>query len=549
VKIKRKVFLIKMFIVIFCLGTPLITQAGYDYYVDIEAKETGEGTKDEPFEDIKEAMEELEGKKGEVYIKDGTYKDSFTIPEGIELIGQGRSTVKISGQITMQNNTSLRNLTLIGSSIPITVKGDADVKIKECTISNFGSIGIKVLPGNGDFELSESKITGGIGKGLYLQRGSEIEIVDNVVTNNGEEAIDIREKVEGIIRNNHIEDNGESGIELIVGSSELRIEGNKIKDNGSSGIAFQFYEDFDKKGDILVAGNDVSKNDNYGFDCKKPQGGSSGSSYWKDSIELVNNDIHNNRKSINSSCKLIRAVDEEEEKDNRISGDDPNEDENPEEQKEEDQEGEESQEENTETDENGANSEENAENQEEKELTKEEKQQLEEAKKKEEEARKRQAKEEAMKEIEQILTKSDENLAKVDNFKQEVEQNSSFKLLIAGIDDQRVDELLNQIQASEGELSRANNLLTQIEAPGEEKDPLQTRIDEETTEFQEKKQFLNKQNNSFSLWGFIKNHYVIIISIVVGLILLVLGTYLILNMLKKKQAGKNIKEVKEENKV
>ncbi|KKP57532.1 MAG: Erp42 protein, partial [Candidatus Moranbacteria bacterium GW2011_GWF1_34_10] len=97
-----------------------------------------------------------------------------------------------------------------------------------------------------------------------------------------------------------------SGIEVILGKSELSILNNEIKKNKSSGIAAQFYTDTDKVGDVNIKNNIITGNSNYGLDCKAPSGGEGRpKGYWEKSMDLSSNKIiENKKKDIAGSCKF-----------------------------------------------------------------------------------------------------------------------------------------------------------------------------------------------------------------------------------------------------
>lgn len=153
-----------------------------------------------------------------------------------------------------------------------------------------------------------------------MQKGRSIEIVDSRIYKNKEEGIDLREDVDGIVRNNDVYENGEGGIELVIGSSGLTIVKNHIVKNRASGIAAQFYRGSSKLGKIDMQGNVIQKNGNYGIDCKIPSGGNPQHGYWNDSLNFEGNTAEGGGAIvIAGSCKIIE--DEKKEEDGaRIGG-------------------------------------------------------------------------------------------------------------------------------------------------------------------------------------------------------------------------------------
>lgn len=512
-------------IVIFCLLPIGISAKSFDYYVDESVKESGDGSEEDPFKSIKEALDEAD-KSDEIFISNGEYKESFTLNKSIKLFGESENGVVIIGSILMMDDTLIEDLMIKGSAGPIVVESGADAKVKNCTITNFSGIGINAKEGKGKLELIDSKITGTNGKGLYIQRGKEIEIRGNLISQNGEEGLDIRSKVDGVVINNDIVNNGESGIELIIGSADLDIKDNDIEGNGSSGIATQFYKDFDKKGNVNITNNDIAGNDKYGIDCNRPHGGSPGSSYWGDSIELKGNSIDSNDEgAISDYCKFIEAVDENEEEDNRIV------------ETSKDQESEENEKEEIKNDE--INNEDSNQNEE---LSEEEKIRIEQERQKEIEENK--------KKIEAIKTKFsdlEKDLSFVEKGINEIIDYNNTKLFFYGVNESKINELFKKIQGSEEKLNEISTMvrLAQIDE-AEDEIVFKKKIDDEELKINRQKDYLQTKQSDFSLFIFFKKH----LYLVIGIIILFLGGIVVLiYFLIKKKKTRKITKSKEKDKI
>lgn len=317
----KKTFIVGMILASFFLARDFVFASDSVVYVD-ESYDGGDsdGSSEKPFDNIEDAIKEG---KSKIHVKDGTYKDKITLGSGMELTGESKSTI-ISGTITMKGGSSLNSLTVSGATTGVYVEKDASVVISNCDIRNNSSIGINIMEGGGKLTVKNSKVYSNNQKGFYIQRGNKVEITGCSIYNNNGEGIDIRAKVNGTIKNNSIYNNKESGIEVIVGSSDLSISNNTIKSNSASGIATQFYSENKKIGQIKITSNKITKNGKYGLSCGTPSGGKPSKGYWSKSLELKDNNIDNNKgKAIAGSCKIIEAVDEDEEKDNVIV-EDPN---------------------------------------------------------------------------------------------------------------------------------------------------------------------------------------------------------------------------------
>jgi hypothetical protein len=284
VVIQRREIKTVVFLVSLLLLSPAFVFAG-KCYVDDDASSGGDGSKNNPYQTIVKALDK---ECNNIKVSKGTYKEDIKMGKGVDLEGNGKSTV-ITGSVTMNNNTELTKVYIKNDGIKV-AKG-ANVKIDSIKISG-ADIGIKTI-GEGKLTVRNSKISYS-GKGFYIQYGKDIDIQDCEVTHNEEEAIDIRANVDGIIMNNVVDSNKESGIEVIAGRSTLEIKNNKLRYNGSSGIAVQFYKSTKNLGDLKISGNNLQGNRRYGVDCKIPSGGNPMPGYWNKSVHFQYNKISGN---------------------------------------------------------------------------------------------------------------------------------------------------------------------------------------------------------------------------------------------------------------
>lgn len=455
-----------------------VNAEGYDFYVDGSAKSGGDGSEDEPFEEIEDAIEEAEEEGGgqEIYIKKGTYSGDFTIEKSIKLIGEDKDEVVISGTISMKNDSELKNLTIKGGTPAVLVLEDAEVEIEDCVIRDFGKIGIQVVPGDGKLTLEDSEIKDGDGKGIYLERGNRIKAIENEIVDNDEEGIDIRSNATGTISGNYIHDNNESGIELLVSDADLMISGNTIKDNNASAISIQFYEKYKEYGDISMEKNKMSDNENYGLDCKNTLGGTPPGLYWSKSVKMSGNTISGNEKgSINKFCSIEEEKVDDEKSSKEVSS--------------------------------VIEDDKQSENEKAKQL----------ADQKLEEERELKEQERILKE--QALIKEDrerrENLAKIILEKhnkqiettevnlEKVKKESRLKIFFFGVDSSIIDLVSVDLESQKQELIKAQDFLEDDYIEMSEGSELKKRIEEKLEEIKNQKEYLDKRKNSFSLIGWI----------------------------------------------
>ncbi len=286
-------------------------------YVEEDGDDSNDGSSDNPYETIEKAAEEVnDGEADEVRIGKGTFSGSATFDKGVTVKGDGKGDTTINGALVFRKKVNIRDLSIRGKhQNAVTIGKDGEATVENVDIRDFLGIGIWAQAGSAVLTVKDSRIGGSSGKGIYAEVGTKLNVSGSTIVNNKQEGLDIRQNTRGTIKNNSIEENNESGIELIVGSSDFTISGNKIKNNDASGIAFQFYELKKKLGTIRVTGNTISGSRKYGVDCNKPQGGESPTGYWADSITLEENTFASNKMAdVSTKCKLIEAKTEEEEK-------------------------------------------------------------------------------------------------------------------------------------------------------------------------------------------------------------------------------------------
>lgn len=286
-------------------------------YVNSDGDDEDNGTADQPFKTLEAAAEEInEGEADDIKLGKGSFDGGVIFDQGVSINGAGKGSTTITGPLTFKKKAALKNVSIrTKARNAVTIGKSSVATIKNVDIREYMGIGIWIMSGGGVLTLEDSRIGGASGKGIYAEPGTKLNLIGNIITNNKQEGVDIRQNTRGTIKNNTITDNGESGIEIIVGSSDFVISGNDIKNNGASGIAHQFYELNKKFGTITTTGNTLTGNDKYGLDCNKPQSGNTPVGYWADSITLEGNTLGNNKRGDTSAtCKFIEAKTEEEEK-------------------------------------------------------------------------------------------------------------------------------------------------------------------------------------------------------------------------------------------
>jgi len=283
---------------------PQFAQAeSYDLYVDKSFDGEGNGSKDKPFKKIEDAVSKM--KSGDkIFIKKGQYEENLTVSAKTGVYGESADSVVIKGTVTVESEAVFENLTISGGNKAIYAKENAKVTVSKSIIRDAARIGIDIVPGNGKVIVKNSKIYNN-GKGFYIQSGNRFEITGSAVYKNREEGIDMRDDVDGFIQGNEIYDNGESGIEIILGDTDMVISGNSIRNNAASGIATQYYEIASNDGVLSVNNNSIKNNIGFGLRCDMPQAGAPSLDYWDRSMTLDDNVFGKNGSgNFSERCRL-----------------------------------------------------------------------------------------------------------------------------------------------------------------------------------------------------------------------------------------------------
>lgn len=275
-----------------------------DIYVDREYQGRFKwGSEKYPYSNISEAFHAASQKKISpisIHLKNGEYIGNIEIPENMKVYGESQEGVILKNDgsssilpiVTMNKNTFIANVTILGGHTGILAKERA--VIENCTMKEFEKIAIDAFSNESEIIIKNSEIAYGKGKGLYAQKGRKIKIIGNRIHDNEEEGLDLRQELSGEVRNNDIYKNGESGIELIIGKSSLKIEKNNIWDNGANGIVFQYYDDMPEKGAVLVSNNYIKSisSEEFAISVKSPSGGEGRvKNYWRESTTITDDNI------------------------------------------------------------------------------------------------------------------------------------------------------------------------------------------------------------------------------------------------------------------
>jgi len=294
------------------------TAANYDVYVNSD-NNTGieDGTQAYPFNTIQEGIDVAANNPKDqrnVFVNNGEYEESIVISSGVKLFGESQKrtiirAIEKNWAVEMKKGSKIKKFRVYVKNKGIIISKEGDVDISKCTIKDADKIGIYIKKGSTkkskEINIKNNKISGGDGKGMYIKR-SRVNIKDNEVYDLDEEGIDLRAGVKGKIKGNDIYNNGETGLEFEIRKLDLKISKNKIKNNAASGVGAQFRKT-NIYGDILLKGNKIYKNANYGVKCANTVGGHPNKNYFTKSLTLENNIFFKNSEGNGKGAFISRC--------------------------------------------------------------------------------------------------------------------------------------------------------------------------------------------------------------------------------------------------
>lgn len=238
----------------------------------VNAKATGDqtGSSERPFKTIAQAMREAK-EDSEIHIANGNYKENVEMKKGVEIFGENKNHVIISGNgsenpvVLMRSKTRIDGVTLQGGKYGIKIKGDAKVSIINVVIKDNSRDGIISEEGDARNErrvsISESEIKNNGRTGIFSHK-RKLSIMDNSIHDNKSDGIDIEKNSSAWIEDNEVKDNGASGIKVRIDGSNIGIKQNNIRDNKREGVEVEFNG---KAGKVSVSKSKLVENRRFGI--------------------------------------------------------------------------------------------------------------------------------------------------------------------------------------------------------------------------------------------------------------------------------------------
>jgi parallel beta-helix repeat protein len=256
-----------------CVVLPAIGLASSksNLYVDSDATWGGDGSVSHPYKTISEALKHADS-GDDVHVAAGTYKDNIEIPEGVDVYGESAKSVTIKAKdddksvVVMDHKTEINKVTIEGGRYGINVKKKSQVSIINCVIRKNDRDGIIVRYNPEVKDKYKVSITDNIIKennksGIYAQK-SRLILIDNEISDNDNDGVEIESGTRAWIKDNKIKDNNGSGMKLVLDASEIWLKSNSIRNNDREGVEVNAFGGY---GLIDINQGSVAENNRYGI--------------------------------------------------------------------------------------------------------------------------------------------------------------------------------------------------------------------------------------------------------------------------------------------
>ncbi len=221
----------------------------HDIYVDGSKKGAETGSTSKPYHTISEALVRANDHTN-VHIAKGTYEDNIEIPKGVRIFGSSASDVVIKAKshkrvvVSMKDKTQINKVTIENGNEGIWIKKDAEVSIIKCVVKNNEKDGIKIESGStkkdNAVNITDSVITENGRAGIF-SRKRRVVLINNEISNNDSDGVDIAAGSSAWIEENRIKNNDGSGLKLTLDGSDIWTKSNSYRSNGHDGIEVNAY--------------------------------------------------------------------------------------------------------------------------------------------------------------------------------------------------------------------------------------------------------------------------------------------------------------------
>ena len=222
-----------------------MTAGGFDTRVVATAVVATDGTGD--FTDIQTAIDSLPSGGGVVYIKEGTYTltTGLTVTtDNVAIVGAGKSTIinttsnipliSVTGDDFRIENVFFQGNDTGFTQVGIKLSSVASGLIEGCWVEDMGAQGIHISVLT-DCIIINNIVSSNSWEGINIVNADRVIVKDNICTSNGRDGISVGGD-NCIVVGNICRANTENGIELPGINLKNIINGNQLIDNGDFGI-------------------------------------------------------------------------------------------------------------------------------------------------------------------------------------------------------------------------------------------------------------------------------------------------------------------------
>jgi len=250
---------------------PFFTFAKSDkIYVDDSASGIQDGSSAHPFKTITEGLKRA-GKKDEVHVAAGNYKENITIKEDVRVFGSDENKVIITAKdkdvpvVFMKDGSRINKVTVRKGRNGIEVLKNAEASIIDCIIKDNDRDGIRIrkhnkINNNEAVSIDKTVIKENGKIGIYSET-HRVVVTNSEIKNNGSDGIIFSQGVSAWLGGNKVSGNRGSGMKLYLDGSNIWTKSNTFSHNKREGIEVNAYGN----GRIDIKKSKVHSNDRYGI--------------------------------------------------------------------------------------------------------------------------------------------------------------------------------------------------------------------------------------------------------------------------------------------
>lgn len=225
---------------------PFFTFAKSDkVYVDDNASGTQDGSQAHPFKTISEGLKHA-GKKDEVHVAKGNYKENIIIKEGRRVFGSDEDEVVITADdkdvpvVFMEDGSRINKVTVRKGRNGIEVKKNSEASIVDCIVKDNDRDGIRIQKHktiNNDEAVSiDGTVVKNNGKSGIYSEPHRVVITDSTVIDNDKDGVILNAGVSAWIQGTSVRSNGGSGMKLTLDGSNIWTKSNTFSHNNREGV-------------------------------------------------------------------------------------------------------------------------------------------------------------------------------------------------------------------------------------------------------------------------------------------------------------------------